>query len=125
MRVVIKSCAAVLLGIGCASPTTWADDLPSRKPGLWEVSMHIGANLPPQSMKYCIDAATDAAMYKMGVNAARGMCSRSDMQRSGDVVTMDSVCKLGETRITTHVVVTFSGDFSTPVLGATRASRIS
>lgn len=110
MRVAIGFCIGGLLGIGCASPAAWADDMPSRKPGLWEVSMHMGANLPPQTMKLCVDAATDAAMFKMGMNAAQGMCSRNDMHRSGNVVTMDSQCKMGETQTTTHVVVTFTGD---------------
>jgi len=110
MRAVIRFCIAGLLGIGCASPAAWADDMPRRKPGLWEVNMHMAANLPPQTMKLCIDAATDAAMYKMGMDAAQGMCSHNDMHRSGNVVTMDSLCKMGETQTSTHIVITFSGD---------------
>jgi hypothetical protein len=105
-------CAAALLGgIACAGTGALAVDLPTRKPGLWEVTLHMASGkMPPQLMKFCTDAATDAQLYQLGMSAAQGMCSRNDIQRSGNVVTMDSECKMGEMKMTTHSVMTFTGD---------------
>ena len=61
-------------------------------------------------MKMCIDSGTDAEMYKMGMNAARGMCDKPSINRSGNTVTIDSACRMGETRTTTHAVTKFTGD---------------
>lgn len=134
MRTTITACAAALLGgLACAVTGARADDLPKRKPGLWEVTMHTArGNMPPQVIKLCIDAATDAAMYKLGMNAAQGMCSRNDIHRSGDVATVDSECKMGDMKMTSHAVVTFTGDsayktdiqshFDPPMMGRSDSS---
>jgi hypothetical protein len=88
-----------------------ADDYPSRKPGLWEMTMNTGSGkLPPQVVKFCIDAATDAKMRDMGQSTVNGMCSKHDMHRSGDTLTIDAVCKMGSSTITSHSVMTFHGD---------------
>ena len=112
MRTIITASAAALLGVLiCPATDARTDDLPTRKAGLWEVTMHMSiANAPPRVMKFCTDAATDAALFKLGMNAAQGMCSRQDIHRSGDVVTIDAECKLGETNMTSHAVMTFTGD---------------
>ena len=102
-------------GLACATTAVLAVDLPTRKPGLWEVTLNMpGGKMPPREMKFCTDAETDAALYKLGMNAAQGICSRNDIQRSGNVVTMDSECKLGDTKMTSRAVMTFTGDFGLP-----------
>ena len=115
-------------GLACATTAVLAVDLPTRKPGLWEVTLNMpGGKMPPREMKFCTDAETDAALYKLGMNAAQGICSRNDIQRSGNVVTMDSECKLGDTKMTSRAVMTFTGDsayhtdiqshFDPPIMG--------
>jgi uncharacterized protein DUF3617 len=87
-----------------------AQDLPPRKPGLWQIDMTIPAAPGPQQMKMCIDNGTDTELYKMGMNAARAMCDKPSINRNGNTVTIDSACKMGETRTTTHAVTKFTGD---------------
>jgi hypothetical protein len=98
--------ATIVLG---AAPAA-ALDLPSRKPGLWEIKMTLeGRNLPPQASQHCIDAETDQLMSAVG-NARKDMCSKQDVQKIGDTIVVDSVCKIGTGTITSHGVV--SGDFN-------------
>ena len=49
-------------------------------------------------------------LYQLGMNATQGMCSRKDIQRNGNVVTLDSECRMGEMKMTTHAVMTFTSD---------------
>ena len=106
-----KGLGALVVFAGAASWPAHADDLPQRKAGLWQVDMaNPGGQMPPQQMKMCIDANTDAEMYKMGMNAAQGMCSKPDIHRSGDTMTTNSQCKMDQTQITTQSVTKFTGD---------------
>ena len=51
---------ASLIGLLLCTVQTRADELPSRKPGLWEVRQIIGnAKSSQLVIKQCIDAATD------------------------------------------------------------------
>jgi hypothetical protein len=119
---------ALLGGLACAVAAARADELPKRKPGLWEVTLHMAQGaMPPQGMKFCTDAATDAELYRFGINAAQGMCSRYDLHRSGDVATVDTECRMGDMKMTSRAVMTFTGDaayktdiqthFDPPVMG--------
>src|SRR3984957_20979426 len=133
MRTIVVAAAMVSGGLACATTAVLAVDLPTRKPGLWEVTLNMaGGKMPPRLMKFCTDAETDAALYKLGMNAAQGICSRNDIQRSGNVVTMDSECKLGDTKMTSRAVMTFAGDsayhtdiqshFDPPIMGRSESS---
>jgi hypothetical protein len=129
MRSTITACAAALLGgLVCAVTAAQSDDLPKRKPGLWAVTLHMAqGTMPTQGMKFCTDAATDAELYRFGMNAAQGMCSRYDLHRSGDVATVDTECRMGDMKMTSRAVMTFTGDaayktdiqthFDPPVMG--------
>jgi hypothetical protein len=99
---------ASLLALGAAAH---AQDFPPRKPGLWQIDMTMpGGPMPAQQMKMCIDAATDAEMHKMGLNASQGMCSKPDISRSGNTVTVNSSCKMGDTQTSTQAVTKFTAD---------------
>jgi hypothetical protein len=105
----VGACALLLGAAACA--TARADDFPPRKAGLWQVDMSMaGVQMPPQQMKMCIDSATDAEMYKLGMNASQGMCDKPDIHRSGSTVTVNTVCKMGDSRISTQAVTRFTGD---------------
>jgi len=97
--------AAALLLTG-ALPV-WADDVPSRKPGLWAVRTSFenrgGARTTVQQ---CIDAATDQMMMSSAGPLAQSACPKRDVQRSGDTTTIDSTCTLAGKTATAHAVIT-------------------
>jgi hypothetical protein len=100
------------LAVGAAGGgSARADDFPPRKAGLWQVEITMPmAQMPPQQMKMCIDPATDAEMYRLGMSAAQGMCDKPEIHRSGSTVTIDSLCKMGDSKVQTRAVTTFTGD---------------
>jgi len=88
-----------------------AAQLPSRKPGLWEVKMSIvGRNAPPQVIEQCIDAATDQMMQSSAGPYSAAVCPDRDVKRSADTITIDSKCSLGGKAATAHAVITGSFD---------------
>jgi hypothetical protein len=88
-----------------------AQDFPKRKPGLWTVNLTLPGGRPgPGTMRMCIDAKTDAAMMQSGANTAQSKCSRHDIQHTGDQYVMDSVCSAGDRTVTSHAVITTTGD---------------
>ena len=97
----------VLVGVG----PTLAAELPSRKPGLWEIKMGIeNRNAAGPTMRQCIDAATDRAMQSSGGAFAQAACPKRDVQRTATGITIDSTCTLGGKPATSHAVVTGSFD---------------
>jgi len=104
-----------LLGLASAS---LAQDIPAnmpkRKPGLWEMQTS-GMGGQTQSTKFCLDADTDTAMYKMGTHMSGQMCSKFhiDVQGGNKVVT-DAVCKIdtpnGSVDMTSHSETAYQGD---------------
>src|SRR4051812_10026222 len=87
-----------------------AADLPARKPGLWELKMAFeGGNLPAQTAEHCIDAETDKLMSATGGSVVQEMCSKPEIQKTGDTIIVDSTCKIGPFSTSSHAVIT--GDF--------------
>jgi hypothetical protein len=96
---------AVALGADIAA------NFPARKPGQWQLTQNFGQrNLPPQVQRICLDAATDALLYKYGAGAAHQICSKLDVRRVADTVEVDSVCRFGDSQLTSHSVYTYSGN---------------
>ena len=110
MRATMVACAAVLLGASPAAPARWrlicrsANPAYGRSPFTWQRENAATAD------EILHRRRTDAELYQLGMNAAQGMCSRKDIQRTGDVVTLDSECKMGDMKMTSHAVMTFTGD---------------
>jgi hypothetical protein len=107
MRRITAAGVLVLAGVMPAL----AQDLPRRKPGLWEIKTNLstlaGIDMTSQ---ICIDAATDRmTMLSTGPLAAEA-CPKIDVQRSGDTVTIDAACTLAGKPATSHVVITGSFD---------------
>jgi hypothetical protein len=88
-----------------------AAELPARKAGLWEVKTSFenrdGAG---PSIQQCIDASTDQMMQSSAGPLAQAACTRRDIQKSGNTVTIDSTCALGGKTATSHAVITGSFD---------------
>jgi len=107
MRLVGATSILVLI---CATPAP-ADELPSRKPGLWEVKMSIeNRNAPAQVIRQCIDATTDQMMQSSAGPYSLAVCPKRDVQSSVDSTTIDSTCTIGGKTATVHTVVTGSFD---------------
>lgn len=67
-----------------------AADLPSRKPGLWEIKTTIdGRNPPTQVIKQCIDAATDQMTLSIAGPFSPAVCPKREIKSSGDLITVD------------------------------------
>lgn len=94
-----------------------AAEMPSRKAGLWEIKTGAGNGV---AIRQCIDAATDQMMQSRagtGPSAGTGpgagtppQCSKRDVQKTGDTVTIDSTCTVAGRTVNTHAVVTGSFD---------------
>jgi len=103
MRTIGTLAVLVLAGV----LPVFAAELPSRKPGLWEVRTSFesrnGAGL---AVRQCIDASTDQMMQSSTGPLARAACPRRDVLKSGDTVTIDSTCTLAGKTATSHAVIT-------------------
>lgn len=86
-----------------------ADEMPARKPGLWEITSTQSGS-PPDVARLCLDAPTEAGLLAKAKATMDAVCSRHDTQRSGDVIIEDLVCKPMTSQTTVHAVTTFHGD---------------
>jgi hypothetical protein len=131
-QIYTTACAVALCGLWVTSAAT---DYPKRKPGLWELTRNSpNPRLPPQVEQICLDAATDALLYRFGNAAGHSMCSKVDIHTAGTRVTVDSICTIGSSQITTHDIISFSGDsayhedvtlhYDPPLLGKTADSQV-
>jgi len=95
-----------------------AAELPSRKPGLWEVKMTIeGRNAPPQVIRQCIDAATDQMMQSSLGPYSAAACPKREVQSSPNSITINSSCTIDGNAATARAVVTgsFEGAYTMTV----------
>lgn len=87
------------------------EDLPKRKPGLWEMSTTSAGNKGAAAMsKVCIDAATDRELLNFGLGVANQLCSKRDIKVSGAVATLNMVCTVGNSQATSHSTITYTGN---------------
>jgi hypothetical protein len=105
MAALKKALFILVLGVTAAS----AAEFPPRKAGLWNLSMK-SPDGRTVSMQQCVDAKTDAALQSMSGGMAQRACSKRDIQRSGDTITIDSVCTIAGRTRTAHAVITGSFD---------------
>ena len=81
---------ASLIGLLLCTVQTRADELPSRKPGLWEVRQIIGnAKSSPLVIKQCIDAATDRLLQSSTGPYSADLCPTRSVQKSADAMTIE------------------------------------
>ena len=101
---------AAALAAAVAAPAA-AVDFPTLKNGQWE--MTTGASGPggaPRKSTICLDASTQKAMIDMGMGMQKEMCTRMDMRRDGAKFITDAECKIGNSVIKSHGVMTMTGD---------------
>ena len=109
MRLLSLMVIALLIALPAA-----ADDFPKLKAGQWEMTTTTTRNgtAAPTKMTLCTDDATQKQMMDMGKGMGKEMCSKFDMRRDGNKFLGESVCQLGPTTMTSHSVMTMSGDTS-------------
>ena len=89
----------------------FAADPPVLKSGLWELSRSTSQQ--PETTRLttmCLDESVQAEMREFGLGVAKELCSKSDRRTEGNRLIIDAVCRLGTTTMTTHSVMTFSGN---------------
>ena len=103
-----KFVGALLLVVAGAAPV-FAAELPPRKAGLWEMKTTVSSGRTI-SMQQCVDAKTDEVMQAASAANAQRDCSKRDVQKSGNTITIDSVCTVVGKPKTTHTVITGNFD---------------
>jgi hypothetical protein len=116
--------AIVLITLGAT--LALAVEMPPRKAGLWEVKTGDG-NGP--AFRQCIDAATDRLMQEragtfVGPGGISPQCSKHDVQKSGDTLTIDATCTTAGKTITSHAVVVGSFDSGYTMTATTQGDGI-
>ena len=81
-------------GLGCTalalllSSAALAEELPLRKPGLWELKVaRNGSGLPQLTMQHCTDATIDRDMNNTVSPIAKQICSRQNVQKTAAPIT--------------------------------------
>jgi hypothetical protein len=88
-----------------------AEDLPSRKPGLWDMKMvRSGSAAPGMTMQHCTDETTDKLMNDQVAPMAKQVCSKQDIKKTATGYVTDSVCGIAGVSITSHAEIV--GDFN-------------
>ena len=107
MRPVLLSLALLL---AYAVPAL-SSELPSRKPGLWEVKTSIeNVNAPARVIRQCIDAATDQMLQSIAGPFDPASCPERNVQSSANSTTIDFKCTVGGKPATAHSLITGSLD---------------
>ena len=101
--------ATVAFGL-IASSAARADELPSRKAGLWEVKTSFGNNGRSLTVQQCVDAATDQMLQSSAGPFSAQLCRAREVKKSDGATTIDSHCTVGGKEGTAHAVVSGSFD---------------
>ena len=108
---VVSFCLGSALLAALPASGARADDLPVRKPGLWEMKIvKTGTALPEMTMQHCTDEATDKEMNTGLAPAAKDVCSKHDIQKTATGYVTDSVCSVAGISMRSHSDIT--GDFN-------------
>ena len=108
-------CLCLLTSLGAV-----AEDLPVRKSGLWEIQSAITGQASGNTMKQCIDAASDAKMMRMGKDMGKQVganCAKNEFRKANEGFISESDCTIDGTRMVSRTV--FFGDFNSAYTGET------
>src|SRR5262245_59310588 len=98
------------VGLLTAVPAFAADEMPTRKAGLWEMKMGLGgAGGGGPVVQQCTDAATDKALTASAGGATQD-CAKRDIKKTAGGMTIDSVCTIAGKSVTSHMEVNGSFD---------------
>jgi len=86
----------------------WADEMPTRKAGLWEMQMSGDAST---ATRMCTSAEVEKKMQEMALAGGMDSCSKLDIRKTASGYVIDAVCQSGPTMsVTSHSE--FTGDFN-------------
>jgi hypothetical protein len=94
MHRILAHSLLALVSIGGLHAVASAQDLPKRKPGLWEVSMEL-PNRPGQAMKsqQCVDDKSDAMAHKKAMDdQADSRCENKSVRRDASGTEVNYTC---------------------------------
>lgn len=99
------------LGTVLFAPAGLAADAPVRKSGLWEIRTETtagGQKMPgPMTMQICIEQGKDdMTADPKDAQDMRKRCSKMDVKRTGNTMTIDSVCAMDGHTATGRTVIT-------------------
>ena len=103
----------LILAVACALLATpaLAIDIPTRKPGLWELTTTFGQpKLAGHVIRQCTDAATDKLMNSNFGGTAQQNCAKQEMHKTGGTIVVNSVCTFAGMTTQSHAVITGSFD---------------
>jgi hypothetical protein len=110
-RQLVLLCSSCCLAACLASAAARADDLPTRRPGLWEMKVNkVGSVIPEMTMQHCTDETTDKDMINSVSPLAKQICSKQDVQQTASGYVTDAVCSVAGVSMTSHSEIT--GDFN-------------
>jgi hypothetical protein len=99
------------MSAGGPSPAN-ADELPLRKPGLWEIRIKLtGGAAPTAMMRHCTDESVDRQMSTLFNPLSPPPCSKSSILKEGDHYTISASCTADDKLV--KVMSDVSGDFQT------------
>ena len=128
----LRTALLALLTITSCAAT--AQDFPKLKPGLWEMTNTM-SRTPQQPMKtaVCLDASLQQEMIRMSTGMMQGLCNKHDVKVVGNKVSVDMVCKMGDSMMTSKSVMTMTGDtayrtqahatFNPPFMGSSESDN--
>jgi hypothetical protein len=99
----------------CASQALYAaEDLPKRKPGLWEIDRQSPSmRMAIGPIQLCVGEKSDDFLLRAGEMAQN--CEKPAITRNGGELRFKSSCKINQMTVTTEGV--FTGDFSSSYHG--------
>jgi hypothetical protein len=107
----------VVTAIGSAF-SAQADSFPSRKPGLWEMTVREQGTSEAHTVKQCTDAKTDEKMMKAGSElggAGQKKCAKNEFHKTSSGYESEAECTyVGSTMVSKGVYI---GDFATSYSG--------
>ncbi len=104
-KVALTTCLALLAG------SAWGEGLPPIKSGNWDMTVTVAGQPGSSVQKVCRTQPTYNPGQSLERMESAGMtCSKKEISTQGAVVTLDYLCKLKDTDITSHSDTTFTGD---------------
>jgi hypothetical protein len=111
-RQLVSLCCSFCLAACLVPAVARADELPTRKAGLWEMKVNkVGSVIPEMTMQHCTDETTDKDMINSVSPLAKQICSKQEVQKTATGYVTDAVCAVAGVSMTSHSEI--SGDFNT------------
>jgi hypothetical protein len=109
-----SAAGAPAAGARAAAPVAVsATDMPSMKPGLWEIHMaHTGREGAARTgvVQQCMNAEDMARAKTTASDYVKANCSKNEISHFGDTWTDILVCKMAGSTMTTRTVTAMNGD---------------